>query len=146
MRNNKGFTLIEIMVVIGIIIVLAGLLMPAMNRARKQATRVECINNLKNIGIAIQSYALDNDGKYPPTGTALSTSLDVNYLSTNEVLNCPGDGAAYGYTTKSYTISNAGAMNVIARCSTAIHPGPKQYDVLYGDGHVAAADSGNIAW
>jgi prepilin-type N-terminal cleavage/methylation domain-containing protein/prepilin-type processing-associated H-X9-DG protein len=65
--RNKGFTLVELLVVIGIIALLISILLPSLNRARETANRVKCANNLKQIGLAIQLYTNDNNGAYPRT-------------------------------------------------------------------------------
>ncbi len=69
-RATRGFTLIELLVVIAIIAVLIGLLLPAVQAAREAARRAQCINNLKQIGIAMHNYA-DAMGGFPPTAFAL---------------------------------------------------------------------------
>jgi len=75
-RGGKaGFTLIELLVAIGIISILIGLLLPAVHAARESARRARCLNNLHQIGIAVQAYH-DASGCYPP---ALSQLNSPNY-------------------------------------------------------------------
>ena len=66
--RRRGFTLIELLVVIAIIAVLIALLLPAVQAAREAARRAQCINNLKQLGLAVMNYESGN-GALPPTGT-----------------------------------------------------------------------------
>src|SRR4051812_22485438 len=63
--NRRGFTLIELLVVSGIISILAGLLLSALGRGKTAAQRVNCLNNLRQMGIAAQVYSEDSRGSYP---------------------------------------------------------------------------------
>ena len=77
----RGFTLIELLVVIAIIAVLIPLLLPAVQAAREAARRSQCVNNLKQLGIAIQNYA-DVNGALPPT--AMNTTVAAGVGQTND--------------------------------------------------------------
>jgi len=64
---KNAFTLIELLVVVAIVALLMGILLPAAGRARLQAKIVTVNAELRQIGMALEAYSLDNDGKYPPT-------------------------------------------------------------------------------
>jgi len=125
--TTRGFTLLELLVVISIISLLLALLGPSLTRARSLARRVACSHNLKQVALAMSLYTHDHDGKYPcaqdPVSTQppywlwmgrgwrrwvqpyLSTTVDVNNPS---VLLCPADRtdpAKYESTSYSYSMA-----------------------------------------
>lgn len=76
MRVQRGFTLIELLVVIAIIGILAGILLPALARAREAARRASCQNNLKEWGLVFKMYSHESNGYYPPMQMAVVPLLN----------------------------------------------------------------------
>ena len=110
---RRAFTLVELLVVIGIIALLIGLLLPALNRARASSMKTACAANLAEIGRAFEFYANDHNGWYPPSVLSPAFNphnvpLVSDYLSPYvdgqmELFHCPADDQMFARWGLSYS-------------------------------------------
>ena len=91
MRDRKAFTLVELLVVIGIIALLISILLPALNKARDNANTVACLSNMRQFTAASANYAAENKGYIIPCGTP-KAGWWCNIMVDNKYLTYTGDG------------------------------------------------------
>lgn len=156
MKKQRAFTLVELLVVIGIIAVLISLLLPALNRARAAATRTQCLSNMRQVGLGLQMYVNANKGWLPLASTTPPSPWDtlnfgdeavyvpypnflgslLRYTNANrKIFICPVPapqmmaGVAPGYITTEKSDTNyAGNAAVLGRKITRIR---RSSDIVY---------------
>ncbi len=135
-QQKKAFTLIELLVVIAIIAILAAMLLPALAAAKRKAQKINCVNNLKQVGLAFRLWSGDNGDKYPQSlsssaggaqefvnrSTTASAKLNPamvfmvmsNELSTPKICYCPSDNYVGGNNPQGHSSYAANFSTVSA--------------------------------
>lgn len=127
MRKTTGFTLIELLVVMAIIAILAGILLPVFAKARESARKVVCLNNLKQIGMAIGMKIMDGSAFYEDTyfgniirdstGEYVGIGRFHSHLKSIEMFGCPSSNYA-----KPEQVKKANEGNDIVECAYIYRP------------------------
>ena len=167
LKQKKAFTLIELLVVIAIIAILAAMLLPALAAAKRKAQKINCVNNLKQVGLAFRIWEGDNADKYPmalsstqggaqefigcianqghttgliqPYNVPYLYSVMSNELSTPKVLYCPADSTRAYQPNSSFTGLAVGNLSYFV-CGDAADAYPQM--IIAGDRNIGTSAQG----
>jgi prepilin-type N-terminal cleavage/methylation domain-containing protein len=138
-KDNKGFTLVELALVVVIVLMICIPLGPFIRESRNRLDKVVCANNLREIGLAMYIYAREHDGRFPPELRAL---YEEHYLSDTRLLDCPATKT--GGTLESPEYVYAPGLTIR---SASLEPLVRDKDKNHsrGGGNTLYVN-GNVAW
>jgi len=110
-RDSRGFTLIELLVVIAIIAILAAILFPVFAKAREKARQTSCLNNYRQISLAVFMYMEDFEGRFADLSGGYHWYLPLQpYVRNHQIFKCPSLSDPTGNQQTDYLISGLFAM------------------------------------
>jgi prepilin-type N-terminal cleavage/methylation domain-containing protein len=139
-QTKKAFTLIELLVVIAIIAILAAMLLPALAAAKKKAQRINCVNNLKQIGLSFRLWSQDNADKYPMEAYSAQGAAGYLYRTANPTASFQ---PLYGVLNPAMTfmvMSNELSTPKVAYCPSDSYAPRAAQNWMYGAGGLTGAD------
>lgn len=167
-HEPRGFTLMEVLVVIGIIALLISILLPSLNAAQRSAERVACAANLRTIGQAYATYTGESNGRYPHVNTTIGPNgpwglplvgapplpgkpdgiaivVTQGYLPDQRVLYCPAGEDSSGNSTATTGNDNGAGMNNLkfwaeAKRTGVWYPGPNPVNGMHQTGYAIWAN------
>ena len=126
-KKLAAFTLIELLVVIAIIAILAAMLLPALAAAKRKAQRINCVSNLKQVGLSFKTWSVDNQDRYPMVvnttdggayewrnkdpGHHQALNVMSNEMTTPKIAYCPSDKMSAPPNFSGYFLSNSLVVN-----------------------------------